>query len=232
MTSGNEFGSHEGYLKLIGKNDDKGFFAFTQFAKPETFLLEEDEDKRCDYSAPRIARGFHHWNTTTNLCSCGSTDKPNRLTGGHWTFEELTALFLVVDVYPVGTIVYMELEWSPEREAMQAQNFHKNRATNLTRTLQEQFRLLIEWEYAHKNLGNNEEMAVCASEILEAVALPPTIRQWILDEVPNEKVNRFLEGRTDAQQRAITGTIPDLTEEFKEWLLGKFKETKGFGEHK
>ena len=232
MTSGNETGLLEGFLKLIGKNDDKGFFAFTQFAKPETFLLEEDEDKRCDYSAPRIARGFHHWNATTSLCSCGSTDEPNRLTGGHWTFEELTALFLVVDVYPVGTIVYMELEWSPEREAMQAQNFHKNRATNLTRTLQEQFRLLIEWEYAHKYLGNNEEMAVCASEILEAVALPPTLRQWVLDEVPNEKVNRFLEGRTDAQQRASTDTIPDLTEEFKEWLLGKFKETKGFGEHK
>jgi hypothetical protein len=114
---------------------------------------------------------------------------------------------------------------------METQNFHKNRATNLTRTLQEQFRLLIEWEYSHKHLGNNEEMAVCATKILEVLDLPTEIRQWILDEVPNEKVNRFLEGRIDAQQRAEIDTIPDLTEEFKEWLIAKSKQTKSFGKH-
>jgi len=218
-------------IKIIGSNDHKGFFAFTQFAKPATFLHETDENKRCDYNAPRIARGFHHWNAETNLCSCGSPDEPNRLTGGHWTFDEMTALFPVLDAYPAGMIVYMELEWSPEREAMEAQNFHKNRATNLTRTLQEQFRLLIEWEYAHKYLGNDEEMAVCATEILEVLDLPPSIRQWILDNVPNEKVNRFLEGRIDAQQRADIETIPNLTDEFKEWIVTKFRQTKSFGEH-
>ena len=231
MTSGNEFGSHEGYLKLIGKNDDKGFFAFTQFVEPATFLDETDEDKRCDYSAPRIVRGFHHWNTTTNLCSCGSTDEPSRITGSHALPSIISAIFTVIDAYPIGMIIYIEMDRADEPKEMESQEFHIGVATNITRTLQEQFRLLIEWEYAHKHLGNNEEMAVCASEILEAVALPPTIRQWILDEVPNEKVNRFLEGRTDAQQRANTDTIPDLTEEFKEWLLGKFKETRGFGEH-
>ena len=214
-------GTPESFLKLIGTNDDRGFFAFTQFAKPETFLLEEDKDKRCDYLSPRIVRGFHHWNAETSLCSCGSTDEPSRITGGHAMPGRVSSIFPVIDAYPIGMIIYIEIEWAHEPEEMEYQNFHKNVATNITRTLQEQFRLLIEWEYAHEHLGNNEEMAVCASGILQAVDLPVTIRQWILDNVPNEKVNRFLEGREDAQQRAEIDTIPDLTEEFKEWLLSK-----------
>lgn len=225
-------GTHESFFKLIGTNDDRGFFAFTQFAKPKTFLSEEDEDKRCDYSAPRIARDFHYWNSDTNLCNCGSSEEPNHLTGGHYTQGRVSALFLVIDAFPAGTIVYVEIEWAHDNEEeRKSQNIQKDRATNATRTIQEQFRLLIEWEYAHKYLGNNEEIAVCASNILQVLDLPSTIRQWVLDEVPNEKVNRFLEGRQDAQQRAEIGTIPDLTDEFKEWLLSKFHQVKGFGNH-
>jgi hypothetical protein len=129
-------------------------------------------------------------------------------------------------------IVYIEIEWADDNEEeRKLQNIQKDRATNATRTLQEQFRLLIEWEYAHKYLGNNEIIAVCATNMLELLDLPITIRQWIIDNVPNEKVNRFLEGREDAQQRAEIDTIPDLTEEFKEWLLDKFSTAKSFGEH-
>lgn len=231
MSIGSTFDSYESFLKLIGTNDDKGFFAFTQFVEPATFLLEEDKDKRCDYSSQRIVRGFHHWNTETNLCSCGSTDEPSRVTGGHAMPGKISAIMPVIDAYPIGMIIYIEIEWADELQEMEYQNFHKNVATNITRTLQEQFRLLIEWEYAHEHLGNNEEMAVCASEILKEIDFPLTIRQWILDNVPNEKVNRFLEGREDAQQRAEIDTIPDLTDEFKEWLLNKFSTAKNFGEH-
>ena len=215
-------------IKIIGANDHKGFFSFVPFAKPTTFLHETDENKRCDYKAPQIARGFHHWNAETNLCSCGLSDEPNRITGGHWTLEELTALFPVLDACPAGIIVYFEAVQLAG--TIREQNFI-GPATNVTRTLQEMFRLLIEWKYAHKYLGNNEEMAVCATEILEVLDLPPSIRQWILDNVPNEKVNRFLEGRTDAQQRADIETIPNLTDEFKEWIVTKFRQTKSFGEH-
>ena len=227
----NKQGTAGFFIKTIGTNDTKGFFAFTQFAKPATFLLEEDEDKRCDFDAPRIVRGFHHWNAETKLCSCGSTDEPSRITGGHAMPGRVSAIFPVIDAYPIGMIIYIEIEWADESKEMEYQNFHKNVATNITRTLQEQFRLLIEWEYAHEHLNNNEEMAVCASGILQAVDLPTTIRQWLLNEVPNQKVNRFLEGRIDAQQRADLDTIPDLTEEFKEWLITKSKQTKSFGNH-
>ena len=52
----------------------------------------------------------------------------------------------------------------------------------------------------------------------------------ILSEVPNEKVNRFLEGKTNALERTEE-PIADLTEEFKEWLLDKFNKARTFGEH-
>ena len=232
MSIGSTFDSNESFLKLIGTNDDKGFFAFTQFVEPATFLDETDEDKRCDYSAPKIARDFHYWDSDNNLCSCGSSEEPNHLTGGHYYQGRVSAIFPVIDAYPIGMIIYIEIEWADDNEEeRRSQNIQKDRATNATRTLQEQFRLLIEWEYAHKYLGNNEIIAVCATNMLELLDLPITIRQWILDNVPNEKVNRFLEGREDAQQRAEIDTIPNLTDEFKEWLLDKFSTAKNFGEH-
>jgi hypothetical protein len=60
--------------------------------------------------------------------------------------------------------------------------------------------------------------------------IPLTIQEWILSEVPNEKVNRFLEGKTNALERTEE-PIADLTEEFKEWLLDKFNTARTFGEH-
>ena len=221
MAIGNPFGDHEGYLKIINNTDNKGLFGFAQFKNPETFMTGTDVTKRCDYHTTAAVVGFHKY--ADGVCNCGSTEEPNNLTGGHFPLEDLSALFSVVDASPAGLILYFEFVGDEEFYLTQGGN-------TLTRTLQEQFRFLIEWEYAHQHLGNNEEIAICATEMLRILDLPTTIRQWILDSVPNEKVNRYLEGRTDARERT-TDTIPDLTDEFKEWLLDKFKEAKNFGEH-
>jgi hypothetical protein len=38
MSIGNAFGSHEGYLKIIGETDDKGLFLFGMFDDPKNFM--------------------------------------------------------------------------------------------------------------------------------------------------------------------------------------------------
>lgn len=224
MTIGNPFGDHEGYLKIINNTDHKGMFGFAMLDNPLNFMEPSDSDKRCDYYTTKALRGFHRF--ADGVCNCGLTTPPNRLTGGHFGIDELICLFPVVDAGPVGIICYFEFHSDEDEEFYLTQ-----RGNTLTRTLQEQFRFLIEWEYAHHHLDNNEEIAICAAGMLEVLDLPITIREWILDFVPNEKVNRFLEGRTDALQRADTTNIPDLTDEFKEWLLNRFKQAKSFGEH-
>jgi hypothetical protein len=222
MSIGNAFGSHEGYLKIIGNTDDKGLFLFGMFDDPKNFMPPSYVTLRCDYHAPLALTGFHHWQD--GICNCGLTDKPYPRTLNHWDLEEVSALFVVIDASPAGAIMYIEFAENEEKHLSQ-------RGNALTRTLQEQFRFLLEWKYAHEHLGNNEEIAVTATQMCDILNIPLTIQEWILSEVPNEQVNRFLEGRTDALQRADTSTIPDLTEEFKEWLLDKFSTARNFGEH-
>jgi len=221
MAIGNAFGSHEGYLKIIGNTDNKGLFGFAKLDEPTNFMQPADVTKRCDYQAPLALRGFHKFEN--GVCNCGLQEEPDNLTGGHFALEDLTALFVVVDAHPAGLICYFEF-------ADDEDFYLTQRGNTLTRTLQEQFRFLIEWEYAHKHLDNSEEIAICATEMLEILDMPADIKEWILNSVPNEKVNRFLEGKTNALERT-TDTIPDLTDAFSEWLLTRFQEAKNFGEH-
>jgi len=223
MAIGNAFGSHEGYLKIIGNTDNKGLFITAIFSEPQSFMNPSDVTKRCDYTSSKAARGFHRFND--GVCNCGLTEKPNNLTAEHFALEDVSALFIVVDAYPVGAILYIELA-DDNNESF----YLTQRGNTLTRTLQEQFRFLLEWKYAHEHLGNNEEIAVTATQMCDILDIPLTIQEWILSEVPNEKVNRFLEGKTNALERT-TDLIPDLTEEFSEWLLSRFQEAKNFGEH-
>jgi hypothetical protein len=221
MSIGNAFGSHDGYLKIIGNTDDKGLFLFGMFDDPKNFMPPSYATLRCDYHAPLALTGFHYWQDGS--CNCGLTDKPYPRTLNHWDLEEVSALFVVIDSSPFGAIMYVEFAENEEKHLSQ-------RGNALTRTLQEQFRFLIEWKYAHEHLGNNERIAITASNFINQIDLPINIQEWILSDVPNEQVNRFLEGRTDALQRT-QDPIPDLTNEFKEWLLTKFKKAKNFGDH-
>ena len=223
MSIGNAFGSHEGYLKVIGNTDNKGLFITSVFSEPQDFMKVSDVTKRCDYTSDKAARGFHRWQN--GVCNCGLTEEANNLTAEHFPLEDVSALFVVVDAYPVGAILYIELADDDGEDFYLTQ-----RGNTLTRTLQEQFRLLTEWKYAHEHLGNNEEIAITATQICDILDIPPTIQEWILLEVPNEKVNRYLEGRTDALQRT-EDVIPNLTVEFSEWLLDKFRTARNFGEH-
>ena len=211
----NHLGSYEGYLDI-----NKGLFGFGKLDNPRNFMFDSDSNKPC-FDAVLAMRGFHK--AVDGVCNCTLTDVPNNITGEHFTLEDLTALFVVVDAAPIGLVYYFEFSGDEDFYLTQ-------RGNTFTKTLQEQFRLLLEWKYAHEHLDNNEEVAITASQMCDILNIPITIQEWVLSEVPNEKVNRFLEGRTNALQRTEE-LIPDLTEEFKEWLLDKFNKAKTFGEH-
>ena len=222
MSIGNALGSHQGYLKIIGNTDNKGLFAFAKLDNPRNFMLDSDVTRRCDFAQPLALRGFHKL-TDDGVCNCGLPDVPSTFSGAHFESEELTSLFVVVDAAPAGLICYFEF--------VDNEDFYlTQRGNTYTRTLQEQFRYLLEWKYAHEHLGNNEEIAITATQMCDILDIPLTIQEWILSEVPNEKVNRFLEGKTNALERTEE-PIADLTEEFKEWLLDKFNTARTFGEH-
>jgi len=216
-------GTPESFLKIINETDNKGLFAFAKLDNPRNFMLDTDIDKRCDFDRPLALRGFHKM-TDDGVCNCGLPDVPSTRSGAHFDLDALSCLFVAIDAAPAGLICYFEF--------IEDEDFYlTQRGNTYTRTLQEQFRYLLEWKYAHEHLGNNEEIAITAKEMCDILDIPLTIQEWILSEVPNEKVNRYLEGKTNALERTEE-PIPDLTEEFKQWLFDLANIAKPFGAHK
>lgn len=208
--------------KIIGQNDDVGFFGIARHLSIDEITITENGTTRCDATARRGPHGLHDW--LGDACSCGKAEKPYPLTGNHYiTFENLTAIYPVLEAVPHGHIMYFEL-LSKEDELATIQEPHSDCA----RTLQEVFRLLLEWDFAYTELGNREVTAVVSHGIVEALQIPESIKTWIITEVPAEKVVRFIQNTPNARERT-SEEIPPLTDEFSEWLYSKIMATRPIG---
>lgn len=208
--------------KIIGQTDNVGFFGIAQHISISEIQVQQGETVRCDATSRKGPHGLHKW--LGDKCSCGSLEQPYALTGNHYiTFENVAAMYPVIEAVPHGHIMYFEL-LSPEDEVKTIEKPHSECA----RTLQEIFRLLLEWDFAYTDLGNREITAIVSHGIVETLEIPESIKQWILAEVPAEKVVRFIGGINNAQERTDQ-EIPTLPDEFSEWLYSKIIETRSIG---
>jgi len=63
------------------------------------------------------------------------------------------------------------------------------------------------------------------------INMPSEVKNWFIEEMPSEKVGRYLEGNTDARVR-IPELIPDLPDFVSEWFLTKvLYNNKGIGKY-
>lgn len=113
-------------------------------------------------------------------------------------------------------IQYFELK-NPLDEEKSCQNPHSESC----RTLQEIFRLILEWHYAYLYFDNREEIAIKCHNLIEENMIPENIQNWILNSVPPQKVERFLMGDPSARIRKDIDNIQDLSQEFDNWLESK-----------
>jgi len=211
--------------KIVGDTDDVGIFGIAQHVTLGGVQVLDGETIRCDANSRKGPHGFHSW--TGSQCSCGSTEPPYPLTGHHYAaFGKITAIFPVIEALPYGHIMYFEMV-DPEDEVKTIQEQH----TDSSRTLQEVFRLLLEWDYAYTELGNRERIAEVSHGMVEVLQIPESIKTWLLTELPMEKVSRFLSGVENAQERADVSEIPPLSDEFSEWLYDKISTTRSIGEY-
>lgn len=211
--------------KIPGINDIPGFFAIAQHVEISNIQVET-EDKiylRCDANSIKGPQGFHKW--LGEKCTCGSLEKPHGLTGHHHVrFDNMLAIFPIIEALPYGHIMYFELDNQID-EVKTIEGFHTEHA----RTLQEIFRLLLEWDFAYTELNSREEIAIVSHGMVEVLNIPESIKDWIINEVPMEKVGRFLSGSDNAQQRGDVSQIPALSDEFSEWLYDKISNTRSIG---
>jgi hypothetical protein len=221
----NEHGRIGFWDKTVSDTDDVGFFGIAQHVAITNIQVEQDGSIRCDATSRKGPQGFHEW--LGDRCSCGKLEPPYGPTGNHHiAFGQLVAIFPVIEALPYGHIMYFEL-LDPANEVKAIEEIHSDCA----RTLQEVFRLLLEWDFAYRELGSTERIAEVSHGIVQVLEIPQSIVDWILAEVPGEKVSRYLAGIDNAQQRADIADIPPLSDEFSEWLYDKISATRSIGEY-
>lgn len=208
------------YFREIGLTDSVGLFNFCKAVKNFRFEADWDEESnsrfnRCDNIAPRnlfLPSGFHEWSYETEICSCGSTSKPYGTTNDHYTCLTQCRVFRIPVQTEKGFIVYLEYK-KPENEEYSMQQSECN-----ARTFQELFRGILEWAWVHENMDNNEEIAITAYEFINEINIPEDILNWLWSSVPDQKVAKYLRGFTDARMRGPIENIPDMNDEFNQWV--------------
>jgi hypothetical protein len=213
------------YNKRPGSGtDERGYFAFIRalynhrFYEEDPNLSPEAEialSTRCDSSAPKsmpVPSALHEEDEDTGLCKMCGSDKPvyGTTNSHHASLTNTKILRMPFHGYK-GFIAYLELHDSEIEETEVYTN------PNVTRTLQELFKLMLEWDWVYENLDKEDICAVLAHNMLEEFELPENIKQWIWDEVPDMHVARFLKGDTDARSRPHVSQIPEMTPEFEGW---------------
>lgn len=211
--------------KLPGSgNDTHGYFAFIRamynhrFYEEDVSHIANDEQRlstRCDASAPKampMPTALHEENEETGLCAFCGSDKPiYGTTNSHYASLSNATTLRIPFHTPKGFIAYLELNNAEIEETEVYTN------PNVTRTLQELFKLMLEWEWVHLNLDSEDVCAKLCYEILQEMQVPESIRNWVWNELPDMHVAKFLKGNLDARARPDTSTIPDMHPDFEAW---------------
>lgn len=210
-------------------DNTKGFFAFVQLV-PNLVMVEEigsdgGTHRRCDADKDQYGPiAFHVWDEDAGECNCGEDTPPHALTANHdLPFNELIYLSAVFGGPNCGgQVVYIE-----SSDAAAEERVISKRHSAGTRTIQELLRLMMEWEVAGSDFGSTEPMVSVCTDMLAGLAMPDDVRNWIWTNVPPNKVQKYLEGRTDAQTADpppdISGTIVE------DWLVPLITEAPQIG---
>lgn len=91
---------------------------------------------------------------------------------------------------------------------------------------------MLEWDFAYTELGNRELVAESCHGMVTSLEIPTTIKNWLLSDLPDEKVARFIKGDTNANEPTPRSAVPDLSDEFNTWVCEKILNAKPIGAYK
>jgi hypothetical protein len=214
-------------IRTIGVDDNQGFFAFSRIADISVFpqestTAETGDVGRCD-AANIGPYGFHSWDANAGVCNCGLTTPPDPAMGHHiLLISNIMHTHVVLNCAPYGYVLYFECV-SQDIEEQCCSLRHSESA----RTLQELFKLIIEWDEAYVYFDNREPVSIAAHGILQLLNMPSALRSWVEQNVPDQLVEKFLKG--DPLARARNSNVPDMTPEFDDWITTKIEESLPLG---
>jgi len=208
------------YARFAEYRDARGIFIAVS-ARP----ISAGATDRCD--ADRYGPfGYHKWDEDAQICICGSTDMPDPNMGNHLiTMENIEWVDVIFDAAPIGYLLYLEHKTAELDEQIRLVT------PTATRTLQELFRIMIEWDFAYKELGNTELVSKTCSGILDSMGMPDEFRSWLLSDVDDQFVARYLKGNVRARDRGKN--VPPLPDLFDDWTTRLLVEkTRQLGVHR
>lgn len=222
---------HRGGVGFYHKNSEdttRGFFALSGARlNPNNASDPTGQWVRCD-SAHYGPYGYHRWDEDLNVCNCGRPDAPDPSFGHHEiVLSNIDFVSSVIDVLPFGYILYFDLKNEEDEKACLMQ-----RHSDCAKTIQEIFKLMLEWDFAYTELGNRELVAESCHGMVGSLGIPDAIKNWLLSDLPDEKVAKFIKGDTNANEPAPRSDIPDLSDEFNTWVCEKILNAKPIGAYR
>jgi hypothetical protein len=192
------------YVKSIGNNDNVGVFTVARCTQ-----LSGDFTDRCDYGKVGPV-GWHEWDETKKVCSCGSKQMPDLSLRDHvQSMPTIKWTDIVFDGAPYGYICYFE-HFDPDLDEIVRRD---NQTSALT--LQEIFVTMLEWDWAWEN-GSTNPIAECCHGMLSVMEMPDSVREWLIGNVSAQRVKKFLRGDSDANARGSRS--PWFPPEYDDWV--------------
>lgn len=140
---------------------------------------------------------------------------------GRGQFSFIARHCMVVDAAPVAFITYSELD-SIYVDTVGTQKLGETHPQCLAHTIHELFRMIIEWAWAHTELGNDEPIAVTCHDLLRALQMPLNVRNDLLETVPPQPVAKYVMNDSTALVRDLES--PECPESFKYWLMSVYRQ--------
>jgi len=160
------------------------------------------------YMYPTFETITYGTNTVANLV-------PHQVTGNQVVVNTNFAMSKYLDVTPIGLILKTTFEVYND-VTNPIMNMHPQTAA---RTPHELFRLIIEWAWAHTDLGNKEAASKVCHDLLRAVQMPIEVRNELLTQVEPQAVERYIRG-LDPFYATDTSIIsdPPMPPLFSAWI--------------
>ena len=220
------------------KWDDKlKIWKYSPKILPESLFSSELVDNKIIYDKrlheKRFLRTFHLWcvdeindSEFSDACTNNSYILSSLETVTHSTkklqdlvidselkYKKILNHTKVIDIEPLACVTYQEFMPQDVYTFLQIIRIHPQCAA---RTIQELFRLIIEWAYVYNEFENTEPAAKLCHDILRAVQMPIDVRAELLNQVPPQVVERYIRG--DVNVFIEDEYDPPMPVKFKKWI--------------
>ena len=137
-------------------------------------------------------------------------------------FKIVTRHETVLDLAPHAFITYDEIDkgYIDQFDKEDSKSLWATHPQCIASTLEELFRLIIEWGLAYLEFGNREPVAVISDRVLRAIQMPLGVRNALL-EIPAQTVEKYI--KNDPTLLVKDQEDPIVPEFVKHWIMEMYQ---------